>query len=212
MARRRRKLPPTVRLPPFYRRHRVSLIVGAVLVALAVLGRGSGGRAIPASTPESDFERLHGRVFTVVKVVDGDTVDIAAADGRRATTRIRLWGVDTPEVATAPTGAMYWGEQASRFATETLLGGEVRVELVEGETRDKYNRLLAYLYLPDSGALFNELLLRGGHAYADHRFKHPFRERFAELERRAREEMVGLWREVTRRQMPGWRQKREPRR
>jgi len=156
-------------------------------------------------------DRFDNRLFTVVNVVDGDTVDLDVSDGRRPTTRIRLWGVDTPEVAASPTGAMYWGDQASQFSKQTLQGRTVRLELIEGETRDKYNRLLAYVHLPESGEMFNEMLLRGGHAYADSRFKHPYRERFVELERAAHAAHVGLWRDVTRRQMPGWRQKREPR-
>jgi micrococcal nuclease len=156
--------------------------------------------------------RYHDRVFTIVKVVDGDTVDVDVPDGRHRSTRIRLRGVDTPEVAEAPTGEMYWGDQASRFARITLDGRSVRLDLIEGDTRDKYGRLLAYVYLGESGEMFNEMLLRRGHAYADTRFEHPLRDRFVELESEARAAGVGLWRDVTVNQMPGWRQRREHRR
>ena len=204
----RRRLPPTVRLPPFHRRHRAGLAVGACLAVLAILGRWQPHSARNAPRA-GDMARYHDRVFTVVKVVDGDTVDVGAPDGRRKSTRIRLRGVDTPEVAEAPTGEMYWGERASRFAKNMLDGRSVRLELIEGDTRDKYGRLLAYVYLGDSGEMFNEMLLRRGHAYADTRFEHPYQEHFVELETEAREAGKGLWRAVTVHQMPGWRQRRE---
>jgi len=50
-----------------------------------------------------DWRRYHGRSFTVVDVLDGDTIEIDVADGQFATTRIRLWGVDAPESFVAET-------------------------------------------------------------------------------------------------------------
>jgi micrococcal nuclease len=207
----RRRLPSTVRLPPFHRRHRTGLLVAAVLAVLATIGRWQP-RTAPTALAAGDMVRYHNKVFTVVKVVDGDTVDIDAPDRRYRTTRVRLRGVDTPETADAPTGEMYWGKQASRFARETLQNRAVRLELVDGDTRGRYGRLLAYVYLGESAEMFNEMLLRQGHAYADTRFKHPYRDRFLELEAEARAQAVGLWRDVTVNRMPGWRQRREPRR
>lgn len=145
----------------------------------------------------------------VVRVVDGDTVDIDAPDADKSTTRIRLWGVDTPEVTGSPRGEMYWGQEASEFAKSTLHDQRVRVELVRGDTRGKYGRLLAYVYDASAGTMFNESLLLGGYAYADPRFEHPLLERFIALERNARAKAAGLWRDVSIEQMPKWRQRRE---
>ena len=202
-----RKLPASIRLPRFHRVRPWVVIAGVALALLATVGR---QRGVPAERPviEDDNKRYHDRSFAVVKVVDGDTLDIDIADVMHDTTRIRLWGVDTPEVAGSPRGAMYWGDRASAFAHQALDGRRVRIELVEGPTRDKYKRLLAYVYVESTGDLFNEMLLRGGHAYADTRFPHPRSQRFVALEAEARDSGVGLWRDVSPKQMPAWRARR----
>lgn len=178
-----------------------------VVVVLVTVGR---QRDVAPERPvvDDDYDRYHGRSFVVVNVVDGDTVDIDVPDVKYDTTRIRLWGVDTPEVEGSPRGAMYWGDRASAFAAAALDGRRVRLELVKGDTRGKYKRLLAYVYIESTGDMFNELLLRDGHAYAETRFPHPHSERFAALEAEAQEAGVGLWREVTPERMPAWRRGR----
>jgi len=202
------------------RRHPAPFALALAITLVVLLGRGPGARnggvgvggrggvAHDESLVHDDLARYHDRVFTVVNVVDGDTADIDAPDGRYDHTRIRLWGVDTPEVAGSPRGDMYWGAQASAYAKKTLLRQRVRIELVPDETRDKYERLLAYVYLVESGEMFNELLLLDGHAYADTRFKHPHREQFAKLSADAQAAKRGLWANVSKKQMPAWRQKR----
>ncbi len=214
MGRRRRtgKLPSNIRQPHLHRRHPWASGLVVLLMVLVWLGR-SGRVPLVQPPVASDLQRYHQRVFTVVKVVDGDTIDVDVPDGRYRHTRIRLWGVDTPEThgfeSVGFGGEMYWGPEASEFARRKLLNNDVRLELVEGKTRDKYKRLLGYVYVVPSGAMFNESLLRGGHAYADTRFSHPRRERFRALEMEARADGVGLWHGVTVRQMPRWRQKLE---
>lgn len=203
-----RKLPPTVRLPRFHRRHPVGLLAALGLCFLVVFGR-LRGPAVVTPAPFDDFARYHERVFRVAKVVDGDTIDIDHPDRDKTTTRIRLWGVDTPEVAGSRDGAMHWGDRASQFAGETLADREVRIDLIERGTRDRYDRLLAYVYVVSSGEMFNELLVRRGHAYADTRFAHPYMARFRSLEADARADGVGLWAEITPEQMPPWRRRRE---
>jgi micrococcal nuclease len=161
-----------------------------------------------------DISKYHGRQFAVVKVVDGDTLDIdipdLSADGGRkySHTRIRLWGVDTPETKDPRTGPMYFGKEASDFATKLALGKQVTIYLEkEKNSRDKYRRLLAYIQLPD-GTFLNEVLLSEGYAYADLRFKHGLYNKYKQLESVARSQKKGLWAGVTPEQMPKWRQKR----
>lgn len=192
-------------LTPRWRRHPIAtavlLLVAVVAVWLDRTGRlGSRG---------DDYGRYHDRQFRVVHVVDGDTFDINAPDGDKSYTRIRLWGVDTPEVAGSPAGEMYYGPEASAFAKETLDGRDVRIELAPDKSRDKYGRLLAYAYRVDTGAMFNEELISTGHAYADSRFPHAYAERFRTLEERAARAGVGLWKDVRPDQMPAWRQRRD---
>ena len=91
-----------------------------------------------------------------------------------------------------------------------MQGGRVRLALEPAQkTRDKYGRLLAYVYLDASGAMLNERLLETGHAYADRRFPHVFKDRFRDLERRAQRAGVGLWADAQPEQWPAWRQRYE---
>ena len=179
-------------------------MVGVVVaVAVGVVAHRSAA-PMPAG---DDYERYHGKVFRVARVVDGDTVDLAVPDGRHAHTRVRLWGVDTPEVAASDRGEMYYGAQASAFAKAALAGRDVEVWLVREETRGLYGRLLAYLKVPGEDVTFNERLIETGHAYADWRFDHPYKEHFLGVERRARRNRSGLWADVRPDQMPAWRQR-----
>ena len=86
--------------------------------------------------------------------MDGDTIDIMPrVDGRE---RVRLIRVATPEV-----GQPY-AQEAGAFTSERLQGLRVALEF-DVELIDSYNRLLAYVYLPD-GTMFNEALVWTGYA------------------------------------------------
>jgi len=175
-----------------------------VVVVLAIFSR--------LHTPlADDYSRYHNRSFLCVHVVDGDTLDIGAPDGKHATTRVRLWGVDTPETAKSPGGAMYYGAEASAFTKSQVEGRPVRIVLSPKRSRGKYGRLLAYVYYGDPPRMLNEELIIQGYAYADRRFPHLWSERFVRLEAQVRRRGVGLWAGVTRDQMPRWRQRYEPR-
>jgi len=158
-------------------------------------------------TSSNDLEKYHAKTFTVINVVDGDTLDIDIADGKYDHTRVRLWGIDTPETKNPKTGVMYFGPEASEFTKKLALGKPVTVYLDETRTRDKYDRLLAYVKLPEGGFL-NEVLLTEGFAYSDLRFKHDFYNKYKQLEAGARSRKKGLWEKVTPEQMPQWRQQK----
>jgi len=195
------------------RRNIIAVICTLAVTALCVLDHSCVSRVInrPAQSVESqnslDIQKYHGRQFSVVKVVDGDTLDIDIPDASH--TRIRLWGVDTPETKDPRTGPMYFGKEASDFAAKLAFGKQVTIFLEKDrKTRDKYHRLLAYIQLPD-GTFLNEVLLSEGYAYADLRFKHGLYSKYKQLESVARSQKKGLWAGVTPEQMPKWRQKRQ---
>lgn len=195
------------RSPQALLRRRRDWIVGLVLI-LALLAVADHARRRNSPAPETqsgDMARYHGKVFRVTEVVDGDTLHIDAPDGKKPHTKIRLWGVDTPEVHNVDE-PMHFGPQASDYAKAVAANQSVRLELVEADTRDRYGRLLAYVYLPD-GTMLNERLLEGGYAYADSRFAHPFKAKFARLEKQARDRQAGLWKDVTTKKMPAWRRR-----
>jgi micrococcal nuclease len=191
-------------------------ILGVLLAAFLVwFDQGTAGRkrqAQPKSQEQArsyDLEKYHAKTFTVVNVVDGDTIDIDATDGKYDHTRVRLWGIDTPETKNPQTGVMYFGPEAAEFTRKSTLGKPVTVYLDENRTRDKYNRLLAYIKLP-AGGFLNEVLLTEGFAYADLRFKHDFYNKYKQLEASARSQKKGLWEKVTREQLPQWLQREKP--
>ncbi len=157
-----------------------------------------------------DVEKYQGKTFSIVNVVDGDTIDIDIPDGRFNHTRIRLWGVDTPETKSKEYGVMYYGPEASEFTKKLSLGKAVTIYLdTTKRTRDKYDRLLAYVKLPD-GRFLNEVLVSEGFAYADLRFRHSFYNKYQQLESSARSLKKGLWEKVTREQLPEWLQRENP--
>ena len=156
-----------------------------------------------------DFEKYHQKTFTVAGVVDGDTIDIDIPDGKYDHTRIRLWGIDTPETKHPKFGVMYFGPEAADFTTKLTLGKPVTVYLEEHRTRGKFGRLLAYVQLPDRKFL-NEVLLTEGFAYADLRFRHSFYNKYPQLEAVARSQKKGLWKEIRREQLPEWLRRKKP--
>jgi len=156
----------------------------------------------------ADMQTYHDKVFQVTHVVDGDTLDVNQADtvvGRKVT-RIRLWGVDTPETVKPNTPVQHFGPQASKFTGKFCLRRTVRLELVKGRnTRDKYGRLLAYVHSdPKQRAekCLNAELIRQGYGYCDPRYTHPRKAEFAELQRNARKGDMGLWAKAGRKDLP----------
>lgn len=198
------------RRPDALLRRRSQLAGGFVILLLAIVvaDHFRQGHGVSSQTgPVADAARYHNQTFRVTRVVDGDTLHIDAADGTRPDTVIRLRGVDTPEVHGVEVPAHY-GPEASAFTHCAADGRFIRLELLEGNTRDRYGRLLAYVYLPD-GTMLNEQLIELGYAYADSRFAHPLKTKFAKLEKHARQERIGLWDKVTPEKMPAWRRQRE---
>ena len=144
-----------------------------IMLAIAVIFRIGMYEGCYSPTPQQPAENLgqdgidfHNRKFIVINVVDGDTVDIALALDDPNTTRIRLLGVDTPETKHPQMPVQYFGPQATQFVAERVMNSEVTVRLdPASDIRGKYGRLLAYIELPDSTDL-GEQLLAHGLAYA----------------------------------------------
>ena len=200
--RRQPALPSSVRITS---RHRLLRALPLSLCGVAVLCV----RSCHPTDQRNDRDRYHDRTFRVARVIDGDTLDIDVADGTRATTRIRLWGVDCPEVGHHGKENMHFGPEATAFARKALEGRDVLVILSPKQTRGKYGRLLAYVYLKRGGPMFNEMLIEQGFAYADLRFKHHYYRAFKSIEKRARRDSMGLWADASLEKMPPWKQRFE---
>jgi micrococcal nuclease len=128
-------------------------------------GGGQGGKA-PADLATGKAERAawpdpprDAVAAKVQRVSDGDTF-VASVRGRRE--RVRVIGVDTPESVAPNTPDEPYGEEASRFAKFHLDGETVRLA-GDAEPRDRYGRMLAYVWLAD-GTFWNALLVAEGYA------------------------------------------------
>jgi micrococcal nuclease len=164
------------RLAPF--------LLAATLAAVVavVLGRGRG----PAAG-----ESLEGRV---VRVVDGDTIRVALG-GR--VERVRYIGIDTPESVKPDTPVQCYAERASAANAVLVRGRRVRL-VTDAERRDRFGRLLAYVYVEPGGAFVNSTLVRDGFARTltiPPNVAHA--DEFARLARQARRAGRGLWHACT---------------
>ena len=127
----------------------------------------------------------------VVRVVDGDTIDVTVG-GREE--RVRLIGIDAPESVARDTPDQCFGAEASAALKALLTEGTPVLLERDAETRDRYGRLLAYVHRSDDSLFVNQWLLDGG--FADALFFEPntaFRDEFTEARDRARESGAGLW-------------------
>lgn len=167
-----------------------TLVVLMLILAVLIVA----DRAGPGLYVTDDLRRYDGKTFAVARVIDGDTLDLRVPDGDEPTTRIRLWGVDTPEMAsfdgTRPAEPL--SEAATQFTRDLVQGQRVTLHLEPQRERGRYGRVLAYVELPD-GTLLNARLIEAGLSPADDRWSHSRVEAFARLEALAKRRGVGLW-------------------
>ena len=138
-------------------------LCAAFFVATGCAGGGLLADPPPTTAPPGPVEAN----ATVEFVIDGDTVDVIV-DGRDE--RVRLTGIDTPEVARGASGdrparpGECFADEATAFTRSMLpVGTPVRLERdVVG--RDDYGRLLAYVYRADDGIFVNYEIVRQGYA------------------------------------------------
>jgi micrococcal nuclease len=155
-----------------------------VLVVLLAAGYGWTRRGDGDAAPSGP------RGARVLRVVDGDTILVAVGGVQE---RVRYIGVDTPETVKPNTPVQCFGKRASAENHRLLDGQAVRL-VADAEARDRYGRLLAYVYRVSDGLFVNAALVRGG--YATTLTIAPnvrFADRFAALARQARDAGRGLW-------------------
>jgi micrococcal nuclease len=126
----------------------------------------------------------------VVRVVDGDTIRVRL-DGH--TERVRYIGVDTPESVKPGTPVQCFAKRAAAANAALVAGRSVRL-VGDVEARDRYGRLLAYVYREPDGAFVNAELVRDGYARTLTIAPNVAHARqFAQLARTARISRRGLW-------------------
>lgn len=129
-------------------------------------------------------------LYQVEEVSDGDTI-IVNMNGAREV--VRMIGIDTPETHHPDRPLQCYGREASEYARLTLVDKHVRLEADPLNTnRDRYDRLLRYVYLPDGG-LFNAKVIEGGYGFSYTSFPFSKIEQFDRLESQAKQTKQGLW-------------------
>ncbi|GMU78154.1 MAG: micrococcal nuclease-like protein [Acidimicrobiia bacterium] len=200
-----------------FRRAAVALLAGALSITLLLTGcdldaphesrsepsrsgRSQVGPSSPGAalgvefTPDPQAPLVPvGLDATVTSVTDGDTVRVRTAAG--ASERVRLIGIDTPESVDPRQPVECFGREASA-QTKALLPAGTRVRLEpDSERRDRYGRLLAYVWRHDDGLFVNAWLVDGGWATP---FRVPpnvrYADDFSRLGAAARAADRGLWR------------------
>lgn len=159
------------------------------LIAAALLGGGAVNGALgglgedPEAKPPPDPS-----IAQVIQVIDGDTIRVRFVSN--ATRRVRYIGVDTPELRPAP--ACY--AKAAVNANSGLVNGEKVRLIFDDERRDRYGRLLAYVYRARDRRFVNLELARQG--FATPLTIPPNNAHAGDLRRAARgarERSLGLW-------------------
>lgn len=175
-----------MRIPKRVKRQLFTLAL-ALAVAGATLLSQKMGWIEPAAVVPSHVQP---GLYRITNFADGDTIEVDM-NGTRET--IRFIGVDTPETQDPRTSVQCFGRVASEFTKSLIGSSDVRLEADPTNTnRDRYNRLLRYVYLPD-GRLVNAEIIKQGYGFAYTLFPFEKLEEFRTYEQQAREQNLGLW-------------------
>jgi len=155
----------------------------------------AGERALAETMPRPMLylpapERVRRGFLAVERVVDGDTIIVRRGTERE---RVRLIGIDCPEIGRNEVDPHSPGWLATMFVFSLLEpNAQVRLDY-DSERTDRFDRTLAYVYLPD-GRMLNEVLMEEGWAKVMRippNTRHA--DRFAELQSQARSQGKGMW-------------------
>lgn len=168
----------------------IGLVVGVFLL-VGVLGAGpQKNNDGDAKTNAVPMETEAPETYQVVAVVDGDTIKV---DYHGKTTAVRLIGVNTPETVDPRKDVECFGEEASQFLKDLLEGKTVRMEPdVSQSDRDKYDRLLRYVYLDDEDVSL--MVIQNGYGYEyTHDVPYQKQARYRAVQIEAENGKRGLW-------------------
>ena len=140
---------------------------------------------IVATETNGTSNKAENNSVKVTRVVDGDTIEIEGGE------KVRYIGIDTPETVDPRKTVQCFGVEASKKNKELVEGKMVRLEK-DITNKDKYNRLLRYIYVGDT--FINLELVKQGFAYS---YSYPpdikHQDQFMKAQEEAREAKRGLW-------------------
>lgn len=140
---------------------------------------------------DSKVNKLEKDEVVVSRVVDGDTLITLDADGKEE--RVRLLLIDTPESVHPTKPVEAFGKEASDFAKQYMKNGKKFVLEKGNPERDRYDRLLAYLWV--DGVNFNKLMLEKGYARVAYVYEPntKYLDEFEKAEQKAKKQKLGVW-------------------
>ncbi|GEM_PF-935627 len=156
---------------------------------------------VNVATPLPEVEQGYtSQAATVARIIDGDTIVVATKG--TSVERVRLLGVDTPEIFSENLPGKYgnitdtacldrWGVTAAQFATQVLEGNTIELILRQPSERDRYGRLLAYAVV--DGKDFGALLLEKGYARVYTEIPSTRESSYLALQSSTMAERTGLW-------------------
>jgi len=149
---------------------------------------------IPTAIPTKMVEASKSsELVKVTKIVDGDTIKVEINNQIET---VRLIGIDTPETKDPRKTVQCFGKEASEKTKELLENKMVRLEADSTQTdRDKYGRLLRYIYL-ENGTFINKKLIEEGFAFEyTYQIPYLYQAEFKAAQKLAETNNLGLWNE-----------------
>lgn len=127
--------------------------------------------------------------YPVHRVIDGDTIEVLI---KGETAKVRLIGVDAPELTDSRADVQPLAEDSKKYLTSLLTNQCVEVLIENNNKSDKYGRILGYVFLPNN-RLVNLEIIKNGYAWALTKFKFAKLSEFLYAEADARNAKAGLW-------------------
>lgn len=178
------------------KRKTMSLLLTVVIIVLSHYFPSSSAPASSSVSPvPTAVLPAQGQEDTVVKVVDGDTIQVLH-EGKKET--VRLIGINTPETVDPRKPVECFGKEASE-KMKALVAGK-SITLVNDPTqadKDKYGRLLRYVFLQDN-TFVNKAMIAEGYAY-EYTYETPYQYQtaFKTAQQEAQNAEKGLWNPAT---------------
>jgi len=155
-----------------------------------VLVAGATALALHFGSLKNKLQLNQPGLYSINHFVDGDTI---AVNMNGAAETVRMIGVDTPETHKPNTPVQCYGEAAAAYTKKLIGQASVRLQADPLDTnRDRYGRLLRYVYLPDN-TMVEESLIKNGYGFAYTQFPFEKAAQFMADEHSAQAQNLGLW-------------------
>lgn len=166
----------------------IILIVASGALAVRLANEVPDISALLKSQTVSNPSLMKDVPVTVKRIIDGDTIELASGE------KVRYIGVDTPEKVSPNVSTQCFADEASRYNQSQVEGKNVRLTQ-DTSARDRYGRLLAYVYLED-GRFLNEELVKKGYAFSSTYPPDTAKQKVLDqAQESARSQSLGLWKQ-----------------